>query len=456
MAYDFYNPVLSARLVTNKGEIIPLWMGLDSPSKGPVLAALDSAGVRSLPFVSEIRVEVSLGYLSNITVTLTPPYEAARAILDADPSIAEWGQSRLEIQFGYGGDPSVLSPVFKGLTLKPEVSLGSEITITLRAQGPAAFSASRQESNLTGTKTRRAWIKTLAAGSHLGDTRSVEVDFSDADKDPKAKALLDAEVEISQSFHSDYWMVWKLVKESKCWLVEEGGTWRVISRRSARLGKPQIRLAFRDFPQGKLGPDIGIYPILSVSSPSMAMFIPGAMRGAVLRGLSSKDKQLVEKSVAPVSSSPLTQNHTTVSVEATAQGKQAPPENENFPGGKSGSGGTFHFGDPTMDKVVSQAKTELEVATSLMGIPLNVETVGVPEIHPGQIVQVTGVGKRFDGNYYITKMEHVVGTDGFSSSLEMISNAAKIDDGFDPSGAVNTKSHDPGERGTVTVEAKKA
>ena len=453
-AYDFYNPVMSARIVTKEGEIVPLWIG--SGTGGELQAALEARGVKALPFVSEVGIDISLGYMASFSVTLTPPMEIAQEILNATPSIVEWGQSKVEIQVGYAGESPVLSPVFRGLLQKPEVSLGEDITIVLRATGPAAFSASRQESNLTGKRSRREWVQALAKGTHLGDTRSVEVDFSEADKDPEAKAELDKEVEIAQSYQSDYWMVWSLVKAAKCWLVDSGGTWKVISRKTSRLSTPRIKLAFHSFHRGQMGPSVGTYPILGVSSPSMAMFIPGASRGIILSGVSSKDKKAVEKSVSATPGNPASQDHAVESVDAVTQGKQAPPEDENFPGAKNSSGGVFHYGDPTNQATVDSAKGALDLSTSLMGIPLTVETLGVPDLGPGQVVQVVGLGERFDGNYYVNKVEHSFGTGGFSSTLNLISNAAKIAEGFDPAGQVNTQEADPDATGTVNMEAESA
>ena len=451
--YDYYNPFMAARVVTQSGEIIPLWVNAPL-GEGAIQDELKASGIHSLSYVSEIRVEVMLGYISTITVTLTPPMREAQAILNASPSIVEFGQSVIQVQFGYLGEggSATLSPVFEGLMLKPDISMGTDITITLRGQGTSAVSASRQEGNLTGKNTRREWIKTLAMGRNLNQARNVKIDFSDADADSETRLLLDTEVEISQSYQSDYWMVWQLVKASKCWMVERGGTWDIISRKGTRMREPVRDLVWFGAGGGRVGPSDGSYPILSMSSPTMAMYIPGAVRGVAVKGMDPKERKLVEKSVSATSGAPLTDAHETISVDAVSSGKQAPAETSYYPGAKNGSGGQFQPGNPVSKKVLAQAKATVELATAQMGIPMNIETIGAPDLNPGAVVRVRGISKnRFDGNYFIIKAEHVVSSDGYSTSLETVSNASKLTEGMDPTGAVNTKQPDPQAEGTVVA-----
>ena len=57
------------------------------------------------------------------------------------------------------------------------------------------------------------------------------------------------------------------------------------------------------------------------------------------------------------------------------------------------------------------------------GIQCEIETVGIPDIIPAEVVTVYGVGKRYsDKNYYVSKVIHSVGGGGFTTRLTLISN----------------------------------
>ena len=44
---------------------------------------------------------------------------------------------------------------------------------------------------------------------------------------------------------------------------------------------------------------------------------------------------------------------------------------------------------------------------------------GDPSIRAGTTLKVEGIGKRFSGNYYITKAKHAIGDEGYTLKLEL-------------------------------------
>lgn len=51
------------------------------------------------------------------------------------------------------------------------------------------------------------------------------------------------------------------------------------------------------------------------------------------------------------------------------------------------------------------------------------ETIGIPDLRAGQLVQLAGVGSRFNGQYKITQATHTIGASGYSTSLNVTRNA---------------------------------
>ena len=41
------------------------------------------------------------------------------------------------------------------------------------------------------------------------------------------------------------------------------------------------------------------------------------------------------------------------------------------------------------------------------------QVIGIPDLRPGNNIEVKGVGKRFCGTYYVTKVEHTLGSSGY-------------------------------------------
>ena len=47
------------------------------------------------------------------------------------------------------------------------------------------------------------------------------------------------------------------------------------------------------------------------------------------------------------------------------------------------------------------------------------QTIGIPELVPGDKVDLKGLGERFSGEYLVRKVEHTIGSAGFSTSFDV-------------------------------------
>lgn len=45
------------------------------------------------------------------------------------------------------------------------------------------------------------------------------------------------------------------------------------------------------------------------------------------------------------------------------------------------------------------------------------QSIGLPDMRPGNNVEIRGVGKRFSGQYYVTRVEHSVGNNGYTTNF---------------------------------------
>ena len=78
--------------------------------------------------------------------------------------------------------------------------------------------------------------------------------------------------------------------------------------------------------------------------------------------------------------------------------------------------------------VAAQAEADQMAVARLNGIALELITgeatcVGRTLLRPGQVAEITGAGKRFSGQYYVTATAHVYTADGYTTRFSFRRNA---------------------------------
>lgn len=482
--YDFYSPFMSAWIVTNpddpEGSRFPLWVEGVRPEQRSGLVPRTPDGsdgdtsyieeLGSLAFCSEISVELQLAYVPRITATLTPPFREGLAFLNS--SLIEWGNSTLEVQFGYtGGAPEdvVLSTVFSGTLLKPEVTIGEDISITLNAQGIGAFPAIRQDlvapfppqkrrklikalAQVIGLEANfdevdapfekefasaaRQIIETFGEGSFRSafvSDRATEQALEDERKRIYSNSPLDQVITYAPGGLTIWQSLYQIVREARCWLYIQGPQnpgeleqLRIVPRNTVMTGEPVCTLVLYDFPDGQIGPARNTYPILSVSSPTSAVYLPSATRGFLVYGYKSEERAKVVEFVDPNTAD--LQRSGFAQTQANAS-KNNPPLDL-----KKGEGAAVASNDSMSPEMTEQILAEADAAATNMGVKLDIETLGIPDILPAQVIAVRGIGARFEsgsGNYGVFKVTHTLGSSGYTTKLEVVSNVGQLAGTFD-------------------------
>lgn len=81
---------------------------------------------------------------------------------------------------------------------------------------------------------------------------------------------------------------------------------------------------------------------------------------------------------------------------------------------------TTHFGSQAECDEYTKATYNNQAMGLVSG---TAETIGVPDLRAGQIIQMLGVGPRFEGNYRIDEATHDIGGDGYKTSLTVRRNS---------------------------------
>ena len=78
-----------------------------------------------------------------------------------------------------------------------------------------------------------------------------------------------------------------------------------------------------------------------------------------------------------------------------------------------------------VDSPVTSAQEASELAISLLRerayefITGSGQVIGVPELRPGYNVRLSGLGQRFTVDYYVKKVEHTLGSSGYTTNFEV-------------------------------------
>jgi hypothetical protein len=409
-----------------------------------------------LPYLQEVSVSLGLGLIPEIKAVLNPPHHEAQKILDSP--LLEWVVNTIEVQLGYSAGGNVaMSPVFVGTLLKPDIELGEEITITLNAQGVGGFAFLRSESRKVYKKKARIdIIRELLRGFDTKEPRAIKIknmvkSGSESDKKLKEK------ISFSQAGKSDFLAVSHLLNDCKCWSAWEGvdkndkgvDIFVIYSREERMKQIPSRIFSFFEYAQGNMGPNAGakaVYPILGLSSPTSAIYLPGAAKGIASSNIDSKTRKA---KVEVITDKTAKEPRVGTGGGEIKSSKRNPKVDE-----KTGEG-AFHIAVEGNDFAKAALEGEFSRMSQAMGITLEIDSVGIPDLLPGEVITTHGLGQKrgLSGNYSVMKLNHTWGTSGSSTNFECVSNTAKLfKDVIKAFGPTNTK--DPKDSGGGAKEAQ--
>lgn len=412
--YDFHNFFMSAVIVSKDGDRTPLGIRTEDVGKptGAATADLVNGKIFSLPFLSELTVETQLADIPIMKATLTPPYREAIALLES--RLIEFGSSSLEVQFGYvGASPAqtFIGPTWTGLILTPNIQLGREISITYSAHGVGGFKAVREKSSKIYTDaTRMHILLDLVDLAKPVNGKNFVLDLDDLKGTPE-NDLLDKELPSFAVKGRTIWnAIWDLIRDMGCWLHIVGEK-LVITPRTKLKGNPKFVLSLYDYDGGVIGVNqFGerVFPILGVTSPTMGVYLPAESAGYQRSNFSADDG-------------------TTGSPELTDDKDSPATTGAGDAGHKEFIKPVNYYGEKSSEDEVKAAYNKSRTG---MGININIDTIGVPDLLPGDVVNVRGLGNRISGakvgDYGVHTVIHTLGRSGYTTSMNLWSNTSAL------------------------------
>jgi phage protein D len=111
-------------------------------------------------------------------------------------------------------------------------------------------------------------------------------------------------------------------------------------------------------------------------------------------------------------------------IVATATAEDLPQSTDGGRSGPQASQQSQQKSDMTVDAPVSSQQEAMELARSLLlerayrFITATGQIIGLPDLRPGDNLSVSGLGSRFNGNYYVKQVTHSIGDNGFLTEFE--------------------------------------
>jgi hypothetical protein len=436
--FDFSSPFVVSRIIDHDGNAYPFWVDVgETLQDHPTLPGGEE--LQAMAFVQQVQVSLDLSGIPKISAQLSPPFREGMAFINSHLANSA-GQNKLEVQFGYSAGTSdgrsVRSPVYTGMLLQPEIQIDVDIQITLNTEGVGPTSAANQVGQAVAEEgqTRRQVMRAIA--EHGG--RNLNLDFEDADTNDVCRQLLDASTNYVQGNRTDWMALWELATSCRCWLSFVGETLYVLSRVNRWRANPVRRYRLFDYPGGRVtGATLDALvgnlseselPILSFSNSTPAVWLPQNQFGVRLTDVGEHTRTMNERVLTPAN----------LTFPAAGQeGSEIIEGNENVPANVD-----TRPGDPNDSEAVNTVTEEMGNGANL-GVQVEIETLGDPDIVPAALVRLAGLGRRFDNRVYMVhKVSHSIGNSGFTTNLTLITNLDSVtnvmEGGVPPAGTPNT------------------
>lgn len=414
---------MAVRVVTTDGDVYPLWMSSQGGAAANSTSTSDAGGnsnalVAGLPCVESVDIEIGLGMNSKLTVSIATPFDLGLAILDSP--LMRIGNV-IECQVGYPRIGRFL-PWISAMAARPDIRINADegFSASLNGEG-GAFIALRATRT---TEYRNASyvdvVRAILANDGYGNI-DLEVPESTGESDP----LYVTRERISQAAQSDWFFVQYVVRAANCdaWIEPSSGDegrqkLKIIRREEALGGTPRFSFVMRG------NADFDVYfPILEFETQAEGVWLPGAatsVRTGELNPTTGTVTSLVvtrsESQIPSTGPAIVAPGSTTVNDTGVALAV-APSEDT------AGDHVYVSERDPRTPAAVATAHLT-ESALRGGGIQATISSIGIPDLFPGQLVGMVGVGV-FNGLYLVTKVTHRLSAEEWTMSLDLINNATE-------------------------------
>jgi len=449
--YNFFSPFFQAVLTSPEGtEVLPLWQG--PTPKDAAKFGFKSTGqplAEALAIASSLTVDLMLGGFFELKLELRPTYNDALTLL-ASTAIVQ-GMSLIQVRFGYiSGGGQIISPWLTGLVMEPDFTIGTEFTLNLKAT--AVTGSMLRRSSSVGVvfrdKTRVEILRELVKGPG-GDTPPcpLTLNTSRVTGAEELKLLTEEKTSIEAGAKNYLVQISEVLNQCFCsylitddpdkkggdqilWVLDRKARFDSVPKRIFRLFGPQStadqKLSGVAGVYGGDGNGGGVFPILSIASQSKQIFLPGVTGGFIRPKFDEATKAAAEKKPEDIDKTSPAPNVGPAASENKKVVKGVKGKFNSVATAATGAGGAAVVGDSESKPQEAKMRADMYKSSLDAGIQLDVTSLGVPDMEPGEVIIIQGLGVRIDGTYAVHKLTHTIGSGGFETKFSCISNGGFI------------------------------
>jgi len=376
-------------------------------------AELDSREIEN--YAADLEVVMPGGEAAQMTLTLTPPYDEAVAIL-RDRVIAFRALALVEFGYASPDKNDILSGPFLFRLSNPQCEFGDQISITLHGYDILTANLARRE-------TKRTWKRGgkqtgqdgASGGSYPTDLRIVEdlVNSLDMTLDVSSLSIgspLRATKENALEQRENDWIFLKNLIHDNLATFIVCGKILVVFDRGDNVRRPSYRFLYRAQLQNNFDA-----PIENAAFTTKKDLFAGRKSRDITKITPNRDQggAMEETITTRGASVNLGENvyHGDRGNERVTKTSQGSVKTNKALG--NGQTGSIVSGSEKDDHLKGRVQSIAEKAGLNSGITGTITTPGIPALRPDQRVVIDGVPDYYKGEYRINKVTHRVGTSGY-------------------------------------------
>jgi len=356
-----------------------------------------------LPIVESVTIELALGMVAKTTINIATPFDLGLKLLES--ALFRVGNI-YEVQLGY---PKLgrFTPWFWTVAQKPSIKINGDEGLTATLNGAGSMASLRGESAKVYEGMSYKQIIEDIAKTHKWNTVFKEAtglleSLASAGFGSEEHPLEKKRTKVSQGNATDWFFIQKMARDSGCdaflapSLEDDGGNVLYIKKRKESLKRPPL---YKFLMRGNTD-FLATFPMLDFEIEPVGVYLPGGAIKTSSRDLDPLSKKVLDTEVT-----------SDTAIEATLGNGKLPDSTEKLVEGvmvqlaatdgvqRTGQFMPVSARDPREAKDVCQANRDLLAFRG--GINANMSSYAIPELFPGSVVELAGVGI-FNSNYWIS------------------------------------------------------
>jgi len=376
------------------------------------------------PYFQSVTISMARSVSQTIEVILSPPYEDAIKLISKDSKWLRVGNT-LAVRWGYADIEGMMTDWHYGFMLRPTVSFGEEISITVPAKAMAwhmdRVARCRDWSSSESPVTLRSIAEKIASRYGL------VIEFCLSDRIQLAFETV--EDSFVQGGRTDMQFLMYESERRGAKLIIQNGKLMIVDSTGPNKGYPDVNATF--YMYAKIDTQNNVLPMDSFDAESTGALFLRQLQGIATMGY-GPDSNPEEEPEMKRSDGDSTENGSDMN-SFTSGGSLAIPPKEDGKAPPPAIGGVKvkslikrideddecgriialpATGGESEDFIKNQVAAINDENADEHGIPVNFSAIAIPNLLPGMMVGLKGIGDYFSGTYMLNEMEISVSTSG--------------------------------------------